>query len=215
MSKSLFSAQELKQIGQAVQEAEAQSAGEIMPVFLQSASFYETAYWRGSFLFAAVVAVVLSLLYFFTDVLLFAPPYLWLVFVLASGALGALLVYAVPAFKRMLLGKDVMVNRTVGQAKNMFYDYQVMGTEQRSGILLFISFFERQAIILPDIGLAELVEEQQWQKIVDTLVQGISRQQITDSICQAIHSCGQLLQESGLQSTADENQLPDQLRQEP
>lgn len=181
MSTPLFTAQELKRIEQAVQEAEALSAGEIVPVFLRNSSFYETAFWRGSFLFAAISGMILIVLYLFTNTLLFIPPYLWLIFVLATGAGGALLVLAVPSLKRNLLGKELMHIRALDQAKNMFYDYQVADTGQRSGILLFISFFERQAIILTDIGLAELVDDQQWQAVIDKLTQGLRQRNVTDS----------------------------------
>ncbi len=213
MAKHLFTTEELQQIEQAVRDAEAASGGEIVPVFVRQSSFYEMALWRGGFLLSALTALTLALVYAFTDGLLFLPPYLWLLIVLTAGLWGALLVAVLPALKRLLVGKRAMHIRALDQAKNMFYDYQVADTEQRTGILLFISFFEKQVVILGDVGISEVVPEDRWQEIVTTLIQGLKQGKTTASICQAIQSCGHLLEQSDIQHAAsDGNELSDNVR---
>ncbi len=213
MAKHLFTTEELQQIEQAVRDAEAASGGEIVPVFVRQSSFYEMALWRGGFLLSAFTALALTLFYAFTDGLLFLPPYLWLLIVLTAGLWGALLVAVLPSLKRWLIGKRPMHVRALDQAKNMFYDYQVADTEQRTGILLFISFFEKQVVILGDVGISEVVPEDRWQDIVTTLIQGLKQGKTTPSICQAIQSCGQLLEQSDIQhAESDNNELSDNVR---
>lgn len=213
MAKRLFTAQELKKIEQTVRESEAVSGGEIVPVFTRQSSFYEIALWRGGFILAVISGLILVLLYSVTDWLLFLPPSLWLLTVLTCGLMGAALVQAIPFLKKSLIGKELMLTRALDQAKNMFYDYRVADTEQRTGILLFISFFEKQAVILADVGIAELVAEEQWKKIIQSLTEGLKRGETTESICQSIAACGKLLEESGIQrAETDGNELSDQVR---
>ncbi len=213
MAKKLFTAEEFTRIEQAVKEAETSSGGEIVPVFAASSSFYETALWRGGFLSAVFSGIVLTGLYLLTDRLLFLPPYLWLLIILTAGLLGAFFVLGVPSLKRSLIGKELMQTRVLDQAKNMFYDYRVADTEQRTGILLFISFFEKQAVLLADVGIAEIVSEERWQEIIQALTQKLKQGHTTEGICQAILHCGRLLEESGIQQAKSEaNELPDHIR---
>ena len=213
MAKRIFTAKALQTIEQAVKEAETASGGEIVPVFARQSSFYEMALWRGGFILSCLSGLAILLFYLLTDYLLFLPPYLWLLIILTSGLAGAALVIWVPSVKRMLIGKKRMHTRALDHAKNAFYDYRVTNTEQRSGILLFISFFERQTVILADIGIAEIVSEAHWKKIIDSLTQGLQQGKITESICEAILSCGRILDESGIHHTGTNgNELSDDIR---
>ena len=210
---ALFSPSELDQIKQAVQQAEAHSGGEIVPVLAKQSSFYEIALWRAGFLFASATGIILTLLYLFTDALLWMPPYLWLLVVMVAGLLGAILVILSPAFKRGLLSKSMLRARVLDQAKNMFYDHQITLTAQRTGVLLFISFFEHQVVILGDVGITELVAPQTWQAITDQLTSGLKQGKRVESIREAIAACGRLLEESGVQRAVDDdNELSNEVR---
>lgn len=214
MAKKLFTAKELQNIEQSVKEAEAVSGGEIVPVFAQHSSFYEMALWRSGFILAGFCGLMLSVIYLFTDWILFLPPHIWLLIVLTAGLTGATMTLVLPSLKRGFIGRKILQARVLEQAKNMFYDYNVGGTEQRTGILIFISFFEKQAVILADIGIAELVSEGQWKEIMQPLTGGIKKKKKAESICQAIQACGHLLAASGVQKAAsdDDNELPDSVR---
>ena len=213
MASPLFTSEELTQIQRAVQHAEASSGGEIVPVLARQSSFYESAYWRGGFLLASFTGLLLTLLYFTSDFLLFAPPHLWLLVILASGLLGALIVLLVPAVKRLLIGRATQEARVLDQAKTLFYNYGLTLTEQRTGILLYISFLEHQAVILADAGIDELVPPDAWQSMIGTLTSGLKQGRRVESICATLEACGRLLEESGVQRAVDDdNELSDEVR---
>ncbi len=213
MAAPLFISEELNRIQQAVQRAEAGSGGEIVPVLARQSSFYESTYWRGGFLLALFTGILLTILYFATDFLLFAPPHLWLLAVLASGLLGAVITLLVPAVKRRLIGQATQEARVLDQAKTLFYDHGLTMTEQRTGILLYISFFEHQAVILADVGIDELVAQGAWQTMIDELTNGLKQGRRVASICATLEACGRLLEESGVQRAVDDdNELPDEVR---
>lgn len=213
MSQDLFTSEELTQIQQAVQQAEQTSGGEIVPVLARQSSFYETAFWRAGFLFASLMGVVLTVLYLTTDLLLLFPPYLWLLLTLTAGLLGAGVAGGVPAFKRWLLGDAMLEARVMDQAKDMFYDHSISLTEQRTGILLYISFFEHRAVILADVGIDELVPPQAWDNVISTLTTGLKEGRRVASISEAIIACSQLLEKSGVQRAVDDgNELSDEVQ---
>ena len=213
MAQDLFTSEELQHIQAAVQQAESFSDGEIVPVLARQSSFYETAFWRSGFLLASLAGLILTVLYLTTDYLLLLPPYLWLLLVLAAGLLGALLAQLVPSWKRLFISKAMQEARVLDQAKDMFYDHGISFTEQRTGILIYISFFEHQAVILADVGIDELVPLSSWKEIIDRLTTGLKQGRRVDSISEAIIACGRLLEESGVQrAIEDDNELSDEVR---
>lgn len=213
MPQQLFSNEELHRIENAIKAAEARSSGEIVPVFARQSSFYEMALWRGGFILALFKGLLLVVLNEITDILLFMPPYLWIIFVFSSGIIGAAFVVQIPSLKRLLIGRKTLHARVVDQAQNMFYQQNVSFTEQRTGILLYISFFEKMAVILPDVGIAELVPEDAWESIIRNLTTHLKQGQTIEGITAAIQSCGKLLEDSHIQIADDDgNELSDEVR---
>ena len=215
MQPAQLTREDLQKIEQAVKEAEVRTGGEIVPVLAKESSFYEVALWRSAALFAGLIGIGLTIVYLVTDVLLFMPPYLWLLLVLTTGLLGMMLATSVLPVKRWFLGKRLMEARVIDQAKNMFYDHDIHLTEQRTGVLIYVSFFEHQAVILADVGIDELVHDDAWATIVQQLTIGIKQGHTTESLCKAILACGQLLEGSGIHKPIDDdNQLSDNVRVE-
>lgn len=215
MPEKLFTDAELQQIKEAVINAEAMSGGEIVPVLVPQSDWYEQALWRAGALFALVVALILTILYMSTSLLLWLPPYLWLIICTCSGIGGAALAEALPSMKRFFISEQSRQEQAAAKARQLFTEHGISQTEQRSGMLLFVSFFEKQAVILPDTGISELVEEQQWREIVQGMTSSLRQGKKTEAICEAIRACGQLLADSGLQKTdSDHNELSDELRVE-
>ena len=213
MPKNLFSKEELNRIEKAVREAEAASGGEIVPVFARQSSFYEMALWRGGCMLSILVSIVLLAVNEMTDALLFLPPYVWVMIVFTSGVIGAAIVMQFPALKRWIIGKKIMKARVEDQAQNMFYQHNISFTDQRSGILLYISFFEKMAVILPDIGIAEVVPEEAWEKVIGDLTAHLRRGHTIEGITSAIQACGLLLDNSHIQIADDDsNELSDEVR---
>jgi len=200
----------LKQIEKAVAEAENESGAEIVPVFSKQSATYEIALWRGGVLFAIAAAVIMVMIYLMEDWFLMMPPYFWTLIPMAAGAVGALAASLIPSLRRTLIGCDLMAQKVEDKAKVHFYNQNLSMTAQRSGVLLFISFFEKKAVILADIGLAELVPNEEWQAVVSRLADGIKRGEIVDSIVEAIRDCGKIIANTGLQKAEDGgNELSD------
>lgn len=213
MQPAQLSRDDLLRIEEAVQQAESRTGGEIVPVLAKQSSFYEVALWRAGALLATIAGLVLTIIFLTTDLLLFMPPYLWLLIILTAGLFGMTLAVSSWPIKRMFVSKPIREARVGDQAKNMFYDHDVYLTEQRTGILIYVSFFEHTAVVLADVGIDELVAEDSWSKVIEHLTTGLKQGKTVESICEAIRECGQLMEESGVHKPIDDdNSLSDEVR---
>ena len=106
-----------------------------------------------------------------------------------------------------------MDHTTRQRAENAFLEEEVFNTMQRTGIMIFISFFEHEVIVMADRGINKVVEQKQWDKIVADIVTQIRAGNIIEGLEAGIKRCGELLLEKGFHKSAnDENELHDDLR---
>lgn len=213
MALAQLTRDDLQLIAQAVARAEQTTGGEIVPVLTDGSDHYEPALWRAGAIAATLAGLALTLSYTVGEALLFLPPYLWLLTLLAAGSGAMALAADNWRFKRWFLSREHLQQRVLAKAKVAFHDHGVHHTEQRTGVLIYVSFFERQAVILADVGIAELVPNEAWETIVQQLVGGLRAGQTVASICGAIEQCSGLLADSNIQKPIDDdNQLDDQVR---
>lgn len=215
--KQKFTEADLHRIKAAVKEAENKISGEIVPVFVERSGFYSTAVYKGALVMATISFVFMILIdrYVITDVsstLYYDPVFIFFVVVL-GGLLGALLPVVFEQVKRVLIGQKLMDECTRQRAENAFLEEEVFNTRHRTGIMIFISFFEHEVIVMADRGISKVVDQKEWDKIVSELVQNIRAGKLVDGIEAGIKRCGEILLEKGFLKTADDvNELRDDLR---
>ena len=88
------------------------------------------------------------------------------VVILASGALMALLTVILPGFARLFLSPIRREVETLQYAESLFLSRELFATEERSGILLLVSQFERQVVILPDTGVRNLLDNEALKEVI-------------------------------------------------
>ncbi len=203
-------------VREAVAEAETRTAGEIVPYVVPRSGTYEVAIWRGAVLLALVVMAGVLLTARLYDGWgfgwLFAAWGLALA-TLAGGVVGALLAAFVRPLKRLLAGADRLDRAVHRRAMAAFVEEEVFATEERTGILLFISLFEHRIEVIGDSGINARVEPEAWEGIVERLRDDIRGGHFTDGLVEAIARCGALLERSGVEiQPDDENELPDRVR---
>jgi putative membrane protein len=92
-------------------------------------------------------------------------------------------------------------------AVTSFFRNGLNNTRDRTGILIFISVFERRAFVLADQGINAKVDSGVWQEVVDLVVDSIRRHHQTEGICEAVKRCGRLIQEHFPIKKDDTNEL--------
>ncbi|GIV57483.1 MAG: hypothetical protein KatS3mg042_0396 [Rhodothermaceae bacterium] len=214
--EKLFTEADRERIRQAVAEAEGKTSGEVVPVVMPQSGRYEVAVWRGASLAALLALALEGLVY-----QVYAGWGLaWLytgwgtaLLTVVAGTLGALLAHVVPPLKRLLTGPRLLDETVHRRAMQAFVEEEVFNTRDRTGILLFISLFERRIEVLGDAGINARVSPDDWVEVVLTIREGIKAGRPADGLVRAIGLCGKLLERKGVERREDDtNELSDALR---
>ena len=168
-------------VAEAVRRAEALSRGQIVPVVVGKSDPYPEARWRGGLLAAGIVTAVL---------LAAVPVAAWELplFQVAAGALGALVASSDPV-ARLLAGRRAMDEAVRARALRAFHEHGLQRTQEGTGVLVFASLFERQAVVLGDHGIHAKMGDD-WNQAVGALVAGLGTGEAARGFVDAIAVCG-------------------------
>jgi putative membrane protein len=215
--KKKFSEEDLQRIKAAVKDAEQKISGEIVPVIVERSGIYTIANYKASLIAATFFFILMIILDRYviedaTHTLYYDPLFIFIV-VMVGAALGSLVPNLSNAAKRWLVSRTYMDECCRQSAENAFLEEEIFNTRHRTGIMIFISFFEHEVIVMADRGISKVVEQQEWDKIVAELVRYIRSGKIVDGVEAGIKRCGEILLEKGFRKTADDvNELRDDLR---
>lgn len=212
-----FSPEDLERIKEAVRKAEEKISGEIVPVFVERSGYYALANYRGGLIAAAATFLFIIVVdrYASSSTITVYDPMLIFLTVVFGGVLGALATNYLDFVKRLLLNQVHLDQSTRKRAENAFLEHEVFNTRHRTGIMIFISFFEHEVIVMADRGINKVVEQKEWDRMVNNIISKVRDGRLTEGIEAAILRCGEILQEKGFHKTADDvNELRDDLRLE-
>ena len=196
----------------AVEAAEAGHAGEIVPFAAGASDAYEAASWRGATIGGVSASLLAAALWYGSGS--WGVPAVWIALPAALGALlGLWLVRVIPAWRRALAGEDLLEREVRQRAVEAFLAEEVFRTRDRTGILIFLSLFERRVVILADRGIHEVVTQEEWDGIAHELASGIGAGRAVPALLRAIERCGALLRERRPATRGDDvNELADGVR---
>ena len=215
--KHKFSDNDLQRVKAAVKEAEQKISGEIVPVIVERSGNYSIANYKASVIAATFFFVLMILLDRYviedaTNTLYYDPLFIFIVVVI-GGMLGAFVPNLSHSVKRWLASRKYMDECCRQSAENAFLEEEIFNTRHRTGIMIFISFFEHEVIVMADRGISKVVEQREWDNIVSELIAHIRSGNIVDGIQAGVRRCGEILLEKGFQKTSDDiNELRDDLR---
>jgi putative membrane protein len=215
--KDKFSEEDLRRVKASVKKAEEQISGEIVPVMVERSDAYVVANYRATLVMSAVAFIFMIILDRFiildaSQALYYDPLFIFIV-VLLGGVMGATLPEIFPSLKRLFLSRKSMDVCCREAAENAFLQEEIFNTRHRTGIMIFISFFEHEVIVIADRGISKVVEQKEWDTIVKDLLMQIRGGKVVDGLEAAIGRCGQILLEKGFHKTPDDiNELRDDLR---
>lgn len=211
--EKFFSAADLEAVERAVQGAEAHTSGEIVPYAVSHSDHYEAALWKGATLgaFLAVAAAAASRI---LGDAWGGPSLPWIVIPsLAGGALGYLAAALIRPLKLALAGRATVDHRVQERAAAAFVEAEVFATRERTGVLVFLSLYERRVVVMGDKGISAHVRQEEWDGLVAGIVTGMRAGRPGHALAEAIARCGELLQRHGVAARADDtDELPDRLR---
>jgi putative membrane protein len=220
-AETFLSAAEREAVNRAVAAAEKHTSGEIVPVVASESGRYDRAEDIGGLVFA-----VLALTAAWTwgqrieavegdwahgQRLTLGLP--WVVLTLVAGFIvGAFLTSRLAWLRRGLATDREMREEVQQRAWEAFARFRIGGTQHGTGILIYISLFERMVCVLGDEPIAKKIEQQSWDEVRDMILSGIRGRQPGDGLCRAVARCGELLGQHFPIRPGDVNELPNELR---
>jgi len=220
-ASQLFTDEDKQAIKAAVAEAEKNTSGEIVPVVATRSGRYD----RAEDIFGILLGIVaVSLLWPIFQNAEPTPgdwgPGRALTFGLGGGvltfvvafAVGVVLSTFVPALARPFVGKRERKEEVLRSAREAFYAFHVRSTAAGTGIVIYISLFERMVAVIGDRAISEKLDQSQWHEMKDLVIAGLRKGNPTEGICSAVKRCGELLSEHFPIAPDDVNELSNELR---
>jgi len=195
--------EEREEVASAIRMAEAMTSGEIFCVLARASDDYHYI----SLLWAALAALLLP-----APLILLT---LWPVQIIYIAQLvlflGLVLVLAWDPLRFRLVPGPVKRRRAHRQALEQFLAHGLHTTENRTGVLIFLSQAERYAEVVADEAIFQKVEPGVWDGAVAALVSAAREGRPAKGFVQAIAICGEVLAEHFPHAKDDRNELPNQL----
>lgn len=204
-AEDFFTTEEQERIRLTVAKAEKATSGEIATMVVVRSDSYLEAVTLGSVLGAATLALIIAIVSRHVTIWSYLPLTIGLFFPLH------LLVSRVSALQRPFITVNRLNEAVRERAVRAFYEKGLYRTKNGTGILVFISIFERKVWILGDREINARIPADSWQELVQILVSGLKEGRACDSLCQVVTRCGEELSRHFPRENDDVNELQDEL----
>lgn len=213
MKQFTFKEEDKDKIKVAVANLEQATSGELVLYFARKSDNYPGAGWKFAGIIGGSTAFVIGLLSYLWMLPAWFTPIVISILILSLMVVAYLLAVFVPDLRISLSSAHIVAQRVLTKARDVFLEEEVFKTNDRIGILVYISELEQKVVILGDSGINSKISKEDWTHIVDTIVLGIKHQQIAQGIVNAVSICQDLLLKHGFTNIEKaENELSDDIR---
>jgi putative membrane protein len=168
----------------------------------------------GSYLHADLTAAILAGLGVLA-VLLFSRWEFGLVWFVLDPLLAGLLVGWVssrsPGLRRGLTGPADRRRQAETAARALFVEKRVHGTAGRTGMLLYISILEREAVLVCDVGLEALAATESWQETAAAITTAVRDREDGVQVARRVGMLASLLAPALPRATDDVDELANEV----
>ncbi|HUU03879.1 MAG TPA: TPM domain-containing protein [Myxococcota bacterium] len=221
-ASKFFTEAERTRIEQSVAEAEKGTSGEIVPVVATASGDYD----RAEDIFGLWLAIA-SLVVGWWLLLPSGGPGEWsegalrvswvellagIVLAVAFFILGAGLAGRVGVLRRLFIPRGQMSREVESAAGRAFFEHGLRGTRHSTGIMIYLSLYERMARVTGDRAISEKLTDDAWRAVRDLIISGIKRGKAADGVVAGIRRCGEILAEHFPIEPGDVNELSNELR---
>jgi len=221
-ASTYFTDDDRQRVNRAVADAERETSAEIMVVVAGASGRYD----RAEDIFGVclgLLALSVAWVAFQQLSIEWGQPALrlnlpWIVAIVAGGfVLGAIVAAHVDAIRRLLTPRGEMFAETAARARQAFFDQRIRRTAGRGGVLLYVSLFERIAVVLADDVASEKLGEQGVIALRDHLTKRLAARSSAggaatcEAIGETVKLVGERLRDSLPRQAGDVNELPNDL----
>ena len=94
------------------------------------------------------------------------------------------------------------------RAQIEFYANCVHETNEKEGVLIFISLLERQVVVLADKRVSDKLAQKDWDEVVAKIVAGLKKKKLATGLKEGIALCSDLLSGHFPVTSSDRDELP-------
>jgi len=213
--KGSLTEEQRTRVDEGVEEIERRTGAQIVVAVVERSDSYAELPWK-AFAFGASITclVILALGFLAPYQASLAPGLVAMAGMLAFGGLCALLTVPMPGFARLFLSRYRSEAEVRQYAESLFLKREVFATAERTGILLFVSLFEGQAVLLPDRGLAGPLTGDAVVSIVGPMVAPLSRGRTGEALERGLAGLLGVLEGARSARPGDPNELSNEVIEE-
>lgn len=200
-----FTEDDRRAVRDAIVAAERKTVGEILPVVVERSDPHPAAEWLAALSFVVVGSTLLIVIL----------PWKHPAWVLGEqaflGIAGFVLARWLPDLKRSFVLETRASAVTEEQSFQEFYRNGLHRTRAATGVLLFVSLFERRVVVVADEGIDAKVDAATWEAVDRLVLDGIRSGSLRDGLVAGIGRAGNLLSEHFPWVEGDRNEIPDRV----
>jgi len=186
-----------------VKAIEARTAAEVVvSVHRTSGQYRHTDYLVG---FGLALVTLVAMLYLPQEF----PLEFFPVDVALSFVVGATVTAALPGVRRRLTSRKLLEENVRRAARAAFVELGISRTTGRTGILVFVSTFERRVEVVPDIGVDTAALGKEWEEALAKLSAAVAASESPEPFFEAMRLLASPLERVLPRSADDVNELPD------
>ena len=212
--KQILTDNDRSMLDQRIAETEKQTGTQIVLASVLRSDSYAEIPWKAF----AIGASITSMLSLFLDLFVLG----WITntliifsfaLILASGAFFALLSVFFPRFARLFLSSQRKETETMQYAESLFLSNELFSTQQRRGILLLVSQFERQVVILPDTGVRDLLSKEVMEEVISIMTLHLRKNELRQAMEKGLEGIHAAL-DSSFSGRTDSDELSNEIIEE-
>ncbi len=131
--------------------------------------------------------------------------------VLVGFVVGAVLGSRIGWLRRLFTSNKEKREGVFARAREVFFDHRVHHTAGASGLLIYVSFFERMAAVVADQAVLEKLGQPALDELCGQLTARLAASSPTDAICDVVTAAGERLGAVLPRAEDDVNELSDAL----
>jgi putative membrane protein len=192
------------EVTEAIREIERATSAEVVVAVRPSSGRYRHTDYLVGFVFSFG-----ALLVFLFDSHEFSIDFMPLDSVLAF-AIGTFFSASFPPLRRLLTSRRLQRESVRTAARATFVELGVTKTSGRSGILVYVSMFEKAAFVVSDVGIDMAVLGPPFAKAIAALDDALHRGPSFPRFAEALRALGPILGKTLPRLAGDMNELPDE-----
>jgi putative membrane protein len=195
----MLSAQERERLANAIREAEARTAGEIVVVVAGQASGYRSV----PILWALLVALVTP--WPLIRITTFGPSRIFMAQLATALVLSFL--FSLPKRRYALVPNFIKRARAHEAATREFVARGLARTQDRTGVMIYVALAEHYAEVLADSGIADRVDDRVWRETIESLIMSIKAGRLSEGLIHAVEKVGAILAAQAPPRSDDSDEL--------